>query len=156
MFAITVQQPWAWAIIHGGKNVENRTRIQGWRRAQGERIAIHAGRRWSQRGEFHEGVIAACADLTRDARTLNTLGAVIGTVHVHEVHYADADADCDPEICAAWGEQAYREHGGQYRAGIVHLVLTDPRPCDPIDARGQLGLWRLDPDTTRLIETVRR
>ena len=25
MKALTVQQPWAWAIIHAGKTVENRT-----------------------------------------------------------------------------------------------------------------------------------
>ena len=25
MKALTVQQPWAWAIVHGGKDVENRT-----------------------------------------------------------------------------------------------------------------------------------
>jgi hypothetical protein len=25
---LTVQQPWAWAIVHGGKDVENRT--QAW------------------------------------------------------------------------------------------------------------------------------
>lgn len=27
MKALTVQQPWAWAIIHGGKTVENRTQL---------------------------------------------------------------------------------------------------------------------------------
>lgn len=26
MRILTVRQPWAWAIIHGGKDVENRTR----------------------------------------------------------------------------------------------------------------------------------
>lgn len=41
MYAITVQQPWAWFIIHGGKyrkDVENRT----WRCNPG-RYLIHAG-----------------------------------------------------------------------------------------------------------------
>jgi hypothetical protein len=26
MRALTVRQPWAWAIVHGGKDIENRTR----------------------------------------------------------------------------------------------------------------------------------
>ena len=41
MRAMTVRQPHAWAIIHGGKDVENRTRnIAGSYRGP---VAIHAG-----------------------------------------------------------------------------------------------------------------
>lgn len=48
MRALTVQQPWAWAIVYGGKDVENRTRnIAGAYRGP---LAIHAGLRWSDRG----------------------------------------------------------------------------------------------------------
>ena len=40
----TVRQPWAWAIIHGGKNVENRVRnLAGDYRGT---VAIHAGKAW--------------------------------------------------------------------------------------------------------------
>ena len=48
MKALTVIQPWAWAIAHAGKRVENRT----WgppRDVIGQRIAIHAGRRLDDR-----------------------------------------------------------------------------------------------------------
>ena len=44
MKALTLWQPWAWAVAFGGKDVENRT----WAPPVGierERIAIHAGRR---------------------------------------------------------------------------------------------------------------
>ena len=38
---LTVRQPWAWAIIHGGKGVENRVRnVAGSYRGP---VAIHAG-----------------------------------------------------------------------------------------------------------------
>jgi hypothetical protein len=43
MKALTLIQPWAWAICHAGKRIENR----GWRPPRslwGERIAIHAGK----------------------------------------------------------------------------------------------------------------
>ena len=40
MRALTVRQPWAWAIIHGGKDVENRVRSLGPYRGP---VAIHAG-----------------------------------------------------------------------------------------------------------------
>ena len=41
MKAITVRQPWAWAIMHDGKDVENRSRnIAGTYRGP---VVIHAG-----------------------------------------------------------------------------------------------------------------
>ena len=44
MKAISVRQPWAWAIIHAGKDVENRSpaTIARWTSLVGQRIAIHA------------------------------------------------------------------------------------------------------------------
>jgi hypothetical protein len=43
MRALTVRQPWAWAIVHGGKDVENRTRnLAGSYRGP---VAIHAALR---------------------------------------------------------------------------------------------------------------
>ena len=46
--ALSVRQPWAWALIHGGKDVENRTEMavrNGGMRAQvGKRIAVHASK----------------------------------------------------------------------------------------------------------------
>jgi len=42
MKALTLKQPWAWAVAHAGKDVENRT----WKPPAsviGQRIAIHAG-----------------------------------------------------------------------------------------------------------------
>lgn len=39
MKALSIQQPWAWAILHAGKDVENRT----WVTCVRGRIVIHAG-----------------------------------------------------------------------------------------------------------------
>jgi hypothetical protein len=39
MKAITVRQPWAWAIINAGKDIENRT----WNTNFRGRVAIRAG-----------------------------------------------------------------------------------------------------------------
>lgn len=44
MEALTVWQPWAWAIGAGLKLIENRTWVPGWRRlTEGDDLAIHAG-----------------------------------------------------------------------------------------------------------------
>jgi hypothetical protein len=141
MRALTVQQPWAWAIIHGGKDTENRSGFPMWRRAAGQTIAIHAGLRISERGLLDRRVLA----VTPALRPLHT-GAIIGTVRVVAVHQALADC------CQPWGEASFVEHGGRRRVEIVHLVLADPRPlAAPVACRGRLGLWTV-PD--ELLEAV--
>ena len=50
--AISIRQPWAWAILHAGKDVENRT----WdlpRKFIGRPILIHAGKRIYQEDVTH-------------------------------------------------------------------------------------------------------
>src|SRR5262245_48609820 len=55
LYALTVRQPWAWAIIHGGKLIENRTtRIH-----YTGPVAIHAATSWSARGATDERIIGA-------------------------------------------------------------------------------------------------
>jgi len=46
MRAISVRQPHAWAIIHGGKDVENRSQRAAFqfKTAIGERVLIHASK----------------------------------------------------------------------------------------------------------------
>lgn len=39
MKALSIRQPWAWAILHAGKNIENRT----WNTTFRGRFLIHAG-----------------------------------------------------------------------------------------------------------------
>ena len=51
MKALTVKQPWAWAIIHGGKDVENRSWMPNLG-PRGMRIAIHAGKGWDKDASF--------------------------------------------------------------------------------------------------------
>ena len=45
--ALTVQQPWAWAIVSAGKTTENRTQMWSFRGP----LLVHAGARWSERGD---------------------------------------------------------------------------------------------------------
>lgn len=46
MKAISTRQPWAWAIIYGGKDVENRSRFTNYRGP----ILIHASKTFDQEG----------------------------------------------------------------------------------------------------------
>lgn len=143
MKALTVQQPWAWAIMHGGKTIENRTQNWSYRGP----LAIHAGNRWSDRGGVSELVAnawmrhASMADLARGPMSNEldsdafAFGAIIGVVDLVDVH---PESGC----CKPWGESAYVEHGGRGRRRIVHLVLENPRPlAEPFPCSGALGLW---------------
>jgi hypothetical protein len=171
--ALTVQQPWAWAIIHGGKDVENRTQAWSYRGP----LAIHAGARWSDRGGRSGLVWDALAERfgwptgpvnARDDRrpgfdAIRPLGAVIGVVDLVDVHVAEPEFEARPGLYAAaccespWAEQSYAEHGGKTRRDIVHLELANPRPLpEPIPCRGALGLWTPPAEVADQLQAVAR
>ena len=157
MRILTVRQPWAWAIIHGGKDVENRVRnIAGDYRGP---IAIHVGLQhdhdhdrqmigaavgeWSR---ANPGVSSADNPDPRKSRPFwyGNLGRIIGVVDLVDVHFNGTSSECwDAEreqntTCSPWAE-----HGD-----VHHLVLTNPRPLrTPIPYKGALGLRKLDDET---------
>lgn len=139
-----MRQPWAWAIIHGGKDVENRVRniVGGYRGP----VAIHAGLAPYEKGTL-AGVRRAELYGGEDATTL-VFGAIIGVVELVDVHPA---SDCFFRVqaiaegvrtCSPWAEQ-----------DAHHLVLARPRPlAEPIPFKGALGLRRLDAATIERVE----
>lgn len=153
MKALTVQQPWAWSIVHGGKLIENRTQLWSYRGP----LAIHAGARWSERGGESElvrnawdCVTAQCGPATYSQLSTAWVarGAIIGVVELVDCH---PDAGC----CAPWGESAYVEHSGRERRRITHLVLENPRPlAEPIPCKGALGLWNPPADVLAELKAV--
>lgn len=146
MRALTVQQPWAWAIVHGGKDVENRTQAWGYRGP----LAIHAGARLSDRSNY--ALIKALGDAMRDDRWQDLdYGAIIGVVDLVDVHTADwCWGHCSP-----WAESSYDEHRGRTRRDIVHLVLENPRPLEvPIPCKGRLGLWTPPAEVLEQLQAV--
>lgn len=142
MRILTVRQPWAWAIIHGGKDVENRVRnIAGGYRGP---VAIHAALGVGTPDEFNANTRRA-AELGAPVPFGLTYGAIIGVVDLADVHHPEKDRwGCPPSpgdllpMCSAWAER-----------DAFHLVLGNPRPlAEPIPYRGARGLRTLDDDTT--------
>lgn len=135
--AITVREPWAWAIRPGGKDVENRT--QEWRYRG--RLLIHAGLGWSERGERSPLVRALmeghhCGPRWPGPQPYEVTGAIVASCELVDVHPATG-------CCEPWGESEYVEAGGRRRTRIVHLVLEDVVVLDdPVECRGWQGLWR--------------
>ena len=165
MRAITVRQPWAWAIIFGQKDVENRTRnIAGNYRGP---VAIHASKGTS-RDELSEALeMFDQIGVERPQGRVADLGfgVILGIVDLTDVHDSD---DCfDHDIYRL--VRLYKADRAAYDAlpdagagGVIgkarfcspwagdsqyHLMLANPRPLpEPIPYRGQLGLWNLPDD----------
>jgi hypothetical protein len=117
MKALTVRQPYAWAIIHMGKTPENRSRDTKFR----GRLYIHAGL-------TVEKQVLAEARAEGDNPDCVT-GAIIGHVEVVGSH---DDRDCGrDDDCSTWGFPGY-----------WHWELKDPMAlAEPIPCKGALGLW---------------
>ena len=129
MRILTIRQPWAWAIIHGGKDVENRVRnIAGDYRGP---VAIHAGLTI----EYHTVMpLEAVAIADRRPASYPT-GVIIGVVDLVDVHHETSDRCGDSSgLCSDWGEP-----------GAHHLVLANPRALDePLPYKGALGLRKTE------------
>lgn len=146
MRALTVRQPWSWAIIHGGKNIENRDWGQP---SLTGRIAIHAGLTQDEGGY----------PAIRRILDLDTLGVcrvaeaavcgfIVGTVEVVRIHRAYMMLGDDGLMVSC-----HRPWGMPTR---FHWELANPRPCEPIPCRGALGLWTVPDDiAARLAVTDR-
>jgi len=125
MKAISVRQPWAWLLIHGDKDIENR---DWYTRYRGE-IAIHAARgmtvqEWQDAVEFVANFNEELANRIPGPHLL-TRGAIIGTMDLR---------DCTTASPSPWFQGKYG------------FLLGTPKPCDPIPVKGALGLWEWTPD----------
>jgi hypothetical protein len=145
MRILTVRQPWAWAIMQGWKNVENRSQnIAG--RYRGP-VAIHAALQQDRAPEGHVLYTAqdgwlAWAENPVGLPWRENLGSIICVVDLVATHHADScpthAAGAAGPMCSWWAEPG----------DLYHLELANPRRLsEPIPYRGALGLRRLDSET---------
>lgn len=122
--ALSVRQPWAWAIIHAGKDVENRSwqAVNHGLTVRGP-IAIHASagmtrRDYENTAEFMAGLGITCPPASELLR-----GGIIGQVEVVDV---------------------VKDYGSRWFFGPRGLILRNPVPCEFIPCKGCLGYfnWR--------------
>lgn len=125
MRALSIRQPWAWAILHAGKDIENRdwrTRVRG-------RVLIHASAT-KRSAEFEAFYATRRAISVRQPNLLGwthidrdslAYGALIGSVEI---------VDCVNWSASPW---FFGEFG---------FVLREPRLLQrPIPWRGALGFF---------------
>jgi hypothetical protein len=119
MRALSIHQPWAWAILHAGKNVENRT----WRINHRGPLLIHASKSrrsydrldanaWERRfgvilppwEELVKGAIVGIVEVVDCVRTVGTRVGCNQVPGLGECLWAEPDAWCwvltNPRACA--------------------------------------------------------
>jgi hypothetical protein len=121
--ALSLRQPWLWAILFAGKTVENRI----WRTEYRGRIRLHASKTWDDDGETylsHQGLIVPNYFVCRDK---GWLGAYLGEVSI---------VDCG-EFFPCLGHEHH-----PWAFGPVCWILADPVAyAEPIPGRGYPGLF---------------
>lgn len=126
--ALSVRQPWAWALIFGGKDIENRSEAairHGMRAQIGRRIAIHASKgmtrdEFDSARDFMSSIGVCCpaaADLLR--------GGIIGSVAVTSV---------------------VDTHTSKWFFGPRGICISQPEALAFIGASGELGMFQWCPN----------
>ena len=120
---ISVRQPWAWLIVAGYKDIENRT----WRTSYRGRLMIHASLATEpedfpmQRQWIETCGIVIPEDLPR--------GAIVGSATLSHVDCGDGYQGDGLACSSPWFEGPY----GFHMADAVEFA-------EPIQCRGQLGI----------------
>lgn len=122
--AISIRQPWAWAILNAGKDVENRSRRTHYRGS----ICIHASLHTPTKADaevFYE--VASRSDTSSKTQWAAALsgglprGGIIGTAEI---------VDCIDTSDSPWF------------FGPFGYVLTNVQPVPFIPVSGALGMFR--------------
>lgn len=129
MKALSVRQPWAWLIVSGCKDIENRSWVTSFR----GRIAIHASKKFSTWEWVRATMLIRFCRIEGPMELFSgglpkkdelDFGAIVGTVEV---------VDCVTSSDSPWF------------AGPYGFALRKPFECKPIPAKGMLGLWEWPP-----------
>lgn len=127
--AISIRQPWAWAILHAGKDIENRT----WSTSFRGPVCIHAakGMTATEVTEFSEFL----GDLRLD-------GAVASSVK--GPHYASLPRGGIVGVAEITG--CVNRSGSPWFFGPWGFTIANAKPVEFIPCKGALGFfgWRGD------------
>ena len=125
MKCLSIRQPWASAIIYGGKDIENRT----WTTKYRGLLLIHASATFTldDLQDYEDFVKERFGPKHQSPFSVSTLsdhsGGIIGLVTLTDI---------------------VTEHKSRWFVGPYGWVLSDPQPRLFVPYRGQLGLFDVD------------
>lgn len=146
MYALTVWQPWAWAIGAGIKTVENRDWVPNWRLLKdGDDLAIHASVHAPTREDMKRFRFAARGHVVPTSSESNELGATWGRGRIVAVATFTGIARSKDEL---------QESQRQWWVGKYGWLLSNVRQLNLSTAPkvlGQQGLWTLPAGVEHLV-----
>lgn len=116
MLALSIQQPWAWLIVNGHKDIENRT----WFTRTRGMIHVHTGQKFDKEGyewikrEFPEIAMPAASEFER--------GGIVGRVRI---------TGCVTASPSKWF------------FGRFGFTLADAAPCEFRQYKGELKFFEV-------------
>ena len=123
MKAISIRQPWAWMILHAGKDIENRDWYTGYR----GRVLVHAPKgmtqeEWSDAWDFAQGSGATARKPMEANITMSNIerGGIVGSVEI---------VDC------------VQAHPSRWFVGRYGFVLRNPIALQFRPFAGKLGFF---------------
>ena len=124
MRALSILQPWAWLIVHGPKDVENRD----WQTSYRGPVLIHAGKKW---GPAQRDDLARVREEHPDLVLPDEFdrGGFVGAATI---------VDCVDQMASPWF------------VGDYGFVLANRRPIPKfIPYKGQLGIFQRQVELVR-------
>jgi hypothetical protein len=129
MKALSVCQPWAWAIVAGIKKVENRT----WRTKHRGPLVIHASRSQRYRGGDYTGLLPGLP-----AWEELDFGALVGIVEL---------MDCVPVA---------EVRDDPFAVGPWCWLVRGARRVRPLPLKGQVSFFQVDDGSFKVVPYARR
>lgn len=136
MRALSLTRPWTWLVLHGGKDIENRS--------------------WPTR---YRGPLVIHGAMSKDVESTTPFLNLLTPTAASALDQALADGSVMDlgllgvvdvvGCCTSWvdGGLVHCACSGWAMPGQAHWQLANPRPFrKPIPARGALGLWPLTRD----------
>lgn len=119
MKALSIRQPYAWLIVNGIKDVENRT----WRTGYRGPVLIHAGKTYPKGEHADDHANFRLHGFPADRESM--LGGIVGIATI---------TGCVTSGASRWW------------IGPVGFTLADARPCSLVPCRGALGFFDVPPE----------
>lgn len=127
MKAISIQQPWAWAIVRGHKPVENRN----WQTQYRGPLLIHAGRTFDRYGYDH--IRRTFPDIDMPPLAQFECGGIVGRA--------------DLVACV-------NTHASPWFFGPYGFVLENAKALPFVACRGSLGMFIVPPEVLAELKDV--
>ncbi len=128
MKAISIRQPYAWLIVNGHKDIENRdwpTNFRG-------RVLIHAGVTYSKR-DYEDDLDMYSEQYGSYPKREEMIGGIVGVATI---------TGCVTESTSGWF------------LGKYGFVLADAKPLPLVPCKGALGIFSVPPDVAQRLHEL--